>query len=83
MTDVVPHLAPRSVVAIADLELLRVARTDIDVREIATPAGVRGRIRGLVSRPALGPASRLRAAGRVRLSGWGKIPAGEYQRAGR
>lgn len=47
MIDPALHPAPRSVVAIANLELLRVARTELD--EPGPPAGVTigQRIRGL------------------------------------
>jgi hypothetical protein len=47
MIDPAPRLAPRSVVAIADLELLRVARAELD--DPSAPAGlsVGTRLRGL------------------------------------
>jgi hypothetical protein len=47
VTDPVPRLAPRSAVAVADVELLRLARTDIG--EPATTGGrsLTERLRGL------------------------------------
>jgi hypothetical protein len=65
MIDPTPRLSARSAVATADLELLRVARTDLDDQE--GPAGLtldslrRGLARFRVARPAPeGPGSRTR-----------------------
>lgn len=62
MTDTSPRLAPRSAVAAADLELLRVARTELDSPEAPASASFTGRLlafaRFVVSRPggdSLGP----------------------------
>ena len=46
MSDVAPRLAPRSVAAAADFELLRVARTDLDELETAATPSLVDRIRG-------------------------------------
>lgn len=55
MSDLAPRLAPRSAVAVADFELLRVARHDLDEAETAASLSIADRIRGLaafrVSRP--------------------------------
>ena len=48
MTDLA-RLAPRSAGAVADTELLRVARTDFDDTEIAAQLSFADRIRGLAS----------------------------------
>ena len=48
MTDLA-RLAPRSAGAVADTELLRVARTDLDDPETAVQLGLADRIRGLAS----------------------------------
>jgi hypothetical protein len=47
VTDPAPRLAPRSVAAAADFELLRVARTDLDEPETAATLTIADRIRGL------------------------------------
>jgi hypothetical protein len=52
--DDTPTIAPRSGVAIADFELLRVARTDVEASETVVRTGVGERLRSLVSRPTLG-----------------------------
>lgn len=49
MTDPAPRLAPRSAVAVADLELLRLARTDLDEIQAESPASIADRLRGLAS----------------------------------
>ena len=48
MTDLA-RLAPRSAGAVADTELLRVARTDLDDPETAAQLSFADRIRGLAS----------------------------------
>ena len=50
MTDLA-RLAPRSAGAVADTELLRVARTDLDDPETAAQLSLSERIRVLASRP--------------------------------
>lgn len=51
MSDAPPRLAPRSAGAVADTELLRVARTSpSDVAPPARPGGIAGRLRGLLGR---------------------------------
>lgn len=49
MTDLVPRLAPRSAGAVADTELLRVARTDLSDPESPASTGLAGRLRGLAA----------------------------------
>lgn len=49
MTDRLPRLAPRSVGAVVDLELLRVARTELDAAETAATLTLADRIRGLAA----------------------------------
>ncbi len=49
MTEPAPRLLPRSAGATADLELLRVARTDIDERDAPVSPSVAARIRGMAS----------------------------------
>jgi len=59
------RLAPRSAGAVADTELLRVARTDLDDPETAARLSLTDRIRGLASyRPLRSPED---SAGPVRL----------------
>ena len=62
MTEPAPRLLARSAGAIADLELLRVARTEIDEREATAHPSVADRIRGLAPLRTL----RQQAAGRPR-----------------
>jgi hypothetical protein len=50
VTDTTPRLAPRSAGAIADVELLRVARTSPDDLGLRRPAGIGGRLRRLLGR---------------------------------
>jgi hypothetical protein len=50
VTDAVARLAPRSAGAIADVELLRVARTSAGDLASRRPEGVAGRIRGFFGR---------------------------------
>jgi hypothetical protein len=47
LSDTAPRLAPRSAVAVADLELLRVARHDLGDPETVAAVGLADRIRGL------------------------------------
>ncbi|HKF84453.1 MAG TPA: hypothetical protein VKB30_01600 [Candidatus Limnocylindrales bacterium] len=55
MTDLA-RLAPRSAGAVADTELLRVARTDLDEAETAAHLTIADRIRGLAAlRPIRSP----------------------------
>lgn len=49
MSDLAPRLAPRSAVASADFELLRVARHDLDEPETAATLTLADRIRGLAA----------------------------------
>lgn len=57
MTDPAPRLAPRSVGAVADFELLRVARTEFDEPEGGGSLSLADRIRDLA------PFRALRASG--------------------
>jgi hypothetical protein len=47
LSDTAPRLAPRSAVAAADFELLRVARHDLDEPERAASLTLADRLRGL------------------------------------
>lgn len=49
LSDVAPRLAPRSVAAAADFELLRVARTDLDGPETVATLSLVGRLRELAA----------------------------------
>jgi hypothetical protein len=49
LSDIAPRLAPRSVAAAADFELLRVARTDLDEPETVANLSLVDRIRGLAT----------------------------------
>jgi hypothetical protein len=62
LTDLVPRLTPRSAVAIADTELLRVARTDLVEPETAVSRTLADRIRGLAAFRAERPTDDERAA---------------------
>jgi hypothetical protein len=50
LTDIAPRLAPRSAGAIADTELLRVARTDIAPPEPTAGTSIADRIRAAILR---------------------------------
>jgi hypothetical protein len=50
LSDIAPRLAPRSAGAIADTELLRVARTDIAGDEADGPVSLADRIRSFLVR---------------------------------
>jgi hypothetical protein len=50
LSDIAPRLAPRSAGAIADTELLRVARTDIAGPEVDAPLSLAERIRSFLER---------------------------------
>lgn len=73
MTDPAPRLAPRSAVAAADFELLRVARTDLAEAE-APAASLAGRIRRELAAFRVGRPEAERDAGR-----W-LVPAGRDRR---
>jgi hypothetical protein len=49
VTESAPRLAPRSAVAAADLELLRVARTNLDELEAPSGGSFADRLRGLAA----------------------------------
>ncbi|HEX5827926.1 MAG TPA: hypothetical protein VFY23_10420 [Candidatus Limnocylindrales bacterium] len=66
MSDPAPRLAPRSAGALADLELLRVARTELAEPESEASMRLADRIRGLALFRATKPSSED-TAGPVRL----------------
>lgn len=57
MSEPAPRLAPRSAVAVADFELLRVARTSIAEPERAASLSIGDRIRGLALFRAVRPST--------------------------